>query len=148
MSLFNSQLFYLFLFVCFLFFETEQTKVPLQNRKQEYNLKLDVIMRKQDDIIHMQDDILMMQHTLVHEVSSRIDNLMELSIKMQESQVSKLVYLSEIGRKKLLTCFIPGLQEFQLHLLCESRNGIHEVINQCFWLLAKMKWWRHTFFVN
>jgi hypothetical protein len=130
MSLFNSQLFYLFLFVCFLFFETEQTKVPLQNRKQEYNLKLDVIMRKQDDIIHMQDDILMMQHTLVHEVSSRIDNLMELSIKMQESQVPKLVYLSEIGKKKLLTSFAPGLQEFQLHLLCESRNGIHEVINQ------------------
>jgi hypothetical protein len=92
--------------------------------------KLDVIMRKQDDIIHIQDDILMMQQTLVHEVSSRIDNLMELSIKMQESQVPKLVYLSEIGKKKLLTSFAPGLQEFQLHLLCESRNGIHEVINQ------------------
>jgi hypothetical protein len=107
-------------------YDLDNIKVKLENMDG----KLDVIIKNTDDIIHMQEEILKMQHTLLYEVSSRIDDLMELSIKMQEPQVPKLMYLSEIGKKKLLTCFIPGLQEFQLHLMCESRNGIHEVVNQ------------------
>jgi hypothetical protein len=71
----------------------EELKVKLDNMDG----KLDVVIEKVNDIIHIQEHILKMQHTLVYEVSSRIDDLMELSIKMQQSQVPRLVYLSEIG---------------------------------------------------
>ncbi|KAG0575577.1 hypothetical protein KC19_5G014000 [Ceratodon purpureus] len=94
------------------------------------NKKVDVVIKKVDDILQMEEDILEMQYNLLHEVSTRLEDLMELSIKMQQSQVPKLAYLFEIGKKKLLTSFVPGLMEFQLHLMCESKDGVHEVVNQ------------------
>jgi hypothetical protein len=66
----------------------EELKVKLDNidgKLDNMDGKMDVIIKKIDDIIHMQENILKMQHTLVYEVSSRIDDLMELSIKMQQS---------------------------------------------------------------
>jgi len=49
---------------------------------------------------------------------------------MQKSQIPKLAYLCELGEKKLLTRFVPDLNRIQLHLMCESIHGFHEVRNQ------------------
>ncbi|KAG0575596.1 hypothetical protein KC19_5G015200 [Ceratodon purpureus] len=84
----------------------------------------------QNDFFQRQEDILERQSNLLHEVSTRIEDLLELSVKMQQSQVPKLPYLSKVGKKKLLTRFVPGLEEFELHLMCESRDGVHEVVDQ------------------
>ncbi|KAG0615129.1 hypothetical protein M758_5G016900 [Ceratodon purpureus] len=86
--------------------------------------------RRVDDFLQRQEDILEMQTNLLHEVSTRIEDFLELSVKMQQSQVPKLPYLSEVGKKKLLTRFVPGLCEFELHLMCESRDGFHKVVDQ------------------
>lgn len=71
-----------------------------------------------------------MQDTLLHEVCSRIDDVMAFSIKMQQSQIPKLTYLIEIGKKTFLTYFIPRLQTFELHLMYKNRDSIHEVEEQ------------------
>ena len=92
--------------------------------------KMDVVMKQMNDVLQMQESITRMQRELVHEVSSRIDDLMAFSVRMQESQVPKLAYLTEIGKRKLLTRVIPGLMECQLHLMCESRDEIHVVEDQ------------------
>jgi len=91
-------------------------------------------MSKLSDIVHMiqhlEHGIQRMQGELLHEVCSKIDGLMAFSMEMQQLQIPKLAYLCEIGKRKLLTRLVPDLDKIQLHFMCESIQGFHEVTNQ------------------
>jgi len=71
-----------------------------------------------------------MQGELLLEACSKIDDLMAFSLKMQKSQIPKLAYLCEFGKRKLLTRLVPNLDRMQLHLMCERIHRFHEVANQ------------------
>jgi len=105
--------------------------VGLRRENREYHIQ---IMSKLDDLVqlikNLECNIEKMQGELLHEVCLKIDDLMAFSLDMQKSQIPKLSYLCKFGEKKLLTRFVPNLDRFQLHLMCESIHGFHEVPNQ------------------
>jgi hypothetical protein len=91
-------------------------------------------MSKLDDMVYLiqnlEQGMQNMQRELLLEVCSKIDDLMLFSVEMQKSQIPKLAYLCAFGKRKLLTRLVPNLDRIQLHLMCESIYGFHEVANQ------------------
>jgi hypothetical protein len=62
-----------------------------------------------------------------------LDNIINLSLQLQQRQVPCNVYFTTTGssrQRKLIVRMLPGIQLVHLHLLCEHIEGIHVVKNQ------------------
>ncbi len=69
----------------------------------------------------------------LHNMWMELDNIINLSVQLQQRQVPCNVYFTTTGpspKRKLIVKMLHGIQTVHLHLLCENIEGIHVVENQ------------------
>jgi len=74
-----------------------------------------------------------MESKLNNMLKMELDNIISLSVQLQQRQVLCNVYFTTTGssrQRKLIVKMVPGIQLVHLHLLCEHIEGIHVVENQ------------------
>ncbi|KAJ7571575.1 hypothetical protein O6H91_01G167300 [Diphasiastrum complanatum] len=84
--------------------------------------------RLEEKLVEMGEEIKSMKHRLLPEVCSKLDQLIDFSLELQQRRVPRLVYFTgddvSLG-KKLLTKLVPRMKALQLHLMCEDRSEFH-----------------------
>ncbi|KAH8932513.1 hypothetical protein BDL97_19G077000 [Sphagnum fallax] len=78
-------------------------------------------------------EIQSMEKKLHNMLRMELDNIITLSMELQQRQVPCNVYFTTTGstyQRRLIVKMIPGIQLVHLHLLCEHIEGIHVVKNQ------------------
>ncbi len=78
-------------------------------------------------------EIQSMESKLHNMLRMELDNIINLSMQLQQRQVPCNVYFTTTGssrQRKLIVKMLPGIQVVHLHLLCEHIEGIHVVENQ------------------
>jgi len=74
-----------------------------------------------------------MEKNLHDMLAMNLDNIINLPLELQKRQVPCNVYFTTTGAKlqrKLVVKMLPGIETFNLHLLCEHVEGIHVVDEQ------------------
>jgi hypothetical protein len=74
-----------------------------------------------------------MEKRLQNLIKMGLDNIINLSLQLQQRQVPCNVYFTTTGsrrQRKLIVKMLPGIQLVHLHLLCEHIEGIHIVDKQ------------------
>ncbi|CAK9198142.1 unnamed protein product [Sphagnum troendelagicum] len=74
-----------------------------------------------------------MEKNLHDMLAMNFDNIINLPLELQRRQVPCNVYFTTTGAKlqrKLVVKMLPGIETFNLHLLCEHVEGIHVVDEQ------------------
>jgi hypothetical protein len=74
-----------------------------------------------------------MEKNLHDMLAMNLDNIINLPLELQKRQVPCNVYFTTTGAKlqrKLIVKMLPGIERFNLHLLCECIEGIHVVDEQ------------------
>jgi len=78
-------------------------------------------------------EIRFMERKLHNMLKMELDNIISLSVQLQQRQVPCNVYFTTTGssrQRKLIVKMLPGIEMVHLHLLCEHIEGIHVVDNQ------------------
>jgi hypothetical protein len=78
-------------------------------------------------------EIQSMESKLHNMLRMELDNIISLSVQLQQRQVPCNVYFTTTGssrQRKVIVKMVPGIQLVHLHLLCEHIEGIHVVENQ------------------
>ncbi len=78
-------------------------------------------------------EIQSMENKLHNFLKMALDNIINLSLQLQQQQVPCNVYFTSTGAScqcKLIVKMLPGIKMVHLHLLCEHIEGIHVVDNQ------------------
>jgi hypothetical protein len=78
-------------------------------------------------------EIQSMEKNLHDMLVMNLDNIIKLPLALQKRQVPCNVYFTTTGAKlqrKLIVKMLPGIETFNLHLLCEHVEGIHVVDEQ------------------
>ncbi|CAK9198148.1 unnamed protein product [Sphagnum troendelagicum] len=74
-----------------------------------------------------------MEKNLHDMLAMNLDNIINLPLELQKRQVPCNVYFTTTGAKlqrKLVVKMLPGIETFNLHLLCKHVEGIHVVDEQ------------------
>lgn len=80
----------------------------------------------------MEKNLVRIQDELLQQISTKIHELLQISVHLQKVQIPKLADLTmreTTGLKHLLASFVPGLS-IQLHFSCEHKGGCHVIDNQ------------------
>ncbi len=89
--------------------------------------------RMQTSMGEIKQGIQSMEKRLQNLIKMGLDNIINLSLQLQQRQVPCNVYFTTTGssrQRKLIVKMLPGIQLVHLHLLCEHIEGIHVVENQ------------------
>jgi len=81
----------------------------------------------------IRQEIQSMEKNLHDMLAFNLDNIIHLPLELQKRQVPCNVYFATTGAKfqrKLIVKMLPGIETFNLHLLCEHVEGIHVVDEQ------------------
>ncbi|CAM6080201.1 unnamed protein product [Sphagnum tenellum] len=81
----------------------------------------------------IRQEIQSMEKNLHDMLAMNLDNIINLPLELQKRQVPCNVYFTTTGAKlqrKLVVKMLPGIETFNLHLLCEHVEGIHVVDEQ------------------
>ncbi|KAG0562159.1 hypothetical protein KC19_9G122400 [Ceratodon purpureus] len=103
--------------------EFDSLKRLMQHNHTEVMTRLD----------ELENNIMGFQVKLTSRVCSNIDSLMECLLQLDNSNIPKLPYIMKsagTSGKRILLKMVPGLKSYQLHFMCEHRDGFHIVENQ------------------
>jgi len=78
-------------------------------------------------------EIQSMEKKIHNMLRMELDNMISLSVQLQQRSVPCNVYFTTTGftgKHKLIVKMLPGIQLVHLHLLCEHIEGIHVVKNK------------------
>ncbi|KAG0586746.1 hypothetical protein KC19_2G113800 [Ceratodon purpureus] len=108
----------------------DSMKRLMQHNHKEMQDNHKEVMKRFDDL---ESNIIGFQEKLTSRVCSNIDSLMECLSHLDNSNIPKLPYIMEsagMSGKRILLKMVPGLKSYQLHFMCEHRDGFHIVENQ------------------
>ncbi len=99
----------------------------IEEKLQSMEKRLETLMEE------TKQEIQSMENRLHNLLKMELDNIINLSLQLQQWQVPCNVYFTSTGAShqcKFIVKMLPGIKMVHLHLLCEHIEGIHVVDNK------------------